>query len=89
MISLHSTFIYYKQNFDFFSTPGINVRQESKKRQKGTKQKRTKKTTRKILMLNLNNGEKVPLKTIYMGDTKVFETDKVDIDKIRVSKKCP
>ena len=38
-------------------------------------------------MLNLDNGDEVDAKTTYMKNTKVFEIDKIEIDKIRVSNK--
>ena len=56
-----------------------------KKAKKNTAKKN--KVTKKTFMLELDNGDQVSAKNMYMENTDPFEVDEIDIDKIRVSKK--
>ena len=77
---LHNTLNYYKNNFNFLWNPII--KKNTAKSIKNTSK------TRKILMLKLDNGVKIPVKITYMkGNIKCFKINDIDINKIRVSEK--
>ena len=59
----------------------------SNEKEKKNTTKNTSKT-RKILMLKLDNGVKIPANVIYVKDnTKYLKINSIDINKIRVSEK--
>ena len=55
------------------------------KKDKKEHSKKEQKRKKKILMLD--TGDEVSAKNTYMKNTKYFEIDEIDIDKIRVSNK--
>ena len=58
----------------------------NKKKKRDTVKNRSR--TKKILMLKLDNERKIPAKIVYMKDnSKCFETNDIDINKIRISGK--
>ena len=61
----------------------------SEKRSKKNITKNNKKASkaRKIPTLKLDNGDEILAKTTYMKDTECFETNDIDIHKIRLSNK--
>ena len=59
----------------------------SNKKEKSDAVKKTSRT-KKIPMLKLDNGKKIPAKNVYMKDnSKCFGINDIDINKIRISDK--
>ena len=51
------------------------------------KKEHSKNKNKKAVMLQLDNGLKIPAKTTYMENIKYFEIDEINVDKKRVSNK--